>query len=122
MAAGWGLYKKLSRLVLIDVTYSISRGIDVTRNLSRFSKIIPPGNDQPNIVEEEAPSRLACQYCEMVCFCSSGKLHKKPYLNPKVSPHLRSNLIGAKSVADDVQKVTKKHKFCPRFSWGLPIA
>ena len=93
----------------------------MTRNLSRFSKIIPPGNDQPNIVEEEAPSRLACQYCEMVCFCSSGKLHKKPYLNPRVSPHLRWNLIGAKSVADDVQKVTKRHKFSLRFSWQLPI-
>jgi len=63
--------------------WGFDKGIDVTRNLSRFSKIIPPGNDQPNIVEEEAPSRLACQYCEMVCFCSSGKLHKKPYLNPK---------------------------------------
>jgi len=63
--------------------WGFDKGIDVTRNLSRFSKIIPPGNDQPNIVEEEAPSRLACQYCEMVCFCSSGKLHKKPYLNPR---------------------------------------
>ena len=53
--------------------------IDVTRNLTRFAKIATNNPDEGN-----APvTLLACQYCEKVCFCSTGKLLKRPYVNPK---------------------------------------
>ena len=53
--------------------------IDVTRNLTRFAKIAANNPDEGN-----APvTLLACQYCEKVCFCSTGKLLKRPYVNPQ---------------------------------------
>ena len=54
--------------------------IDVTRNLTRFAKIAANNPDEGN-----APVKLmlACQYCEKVCFCSTGKLLKRPYVNPQ---------------------------------------
>ena len=82
--AGWFF---LGRIIIV----TFCRGIDITRNLTRFSKITrPEGESQPE--DPEDYKKLPCQYCVKVCFCSGeqksiidGKrTPKKPYLNPKV--------------------------------------
>ena len=72
----------------------------MTRNLTRFSS----GDLDEHDPAAAAARVLACQYCVSVCFCSTGRKHKKPYLNPKaertlddtVPPDRRTRMLVSK--------------------------
>jgi len=83
----WQEYRKLdlekhTYAQFVHHKWDYKRGIDITRNLTRFSQITQPGESQPQEQLQTGQHLLPCQYCEKVCFCSAGRKLKKPYKIP----------------------------------------